>query len=80
MSYTLYIHLVSDAPILLDCDELPNPTDTLIVGKNPRLRDGKDLHYILDEVTTVIFPLARISFIEIMPGGIEEPILPFRDS
>ncbi|MBO9308755.1 MAG: hypothetical protein J7551_03110 [Chloroflexi bacterium] len=79
MAYTLYIHFVSDPPLLLDVDELPSPTDTLIIGRNPRTRDGKDYQNILPEVTTVIFPMTRISFIELMPSDEGPSLLPFRD-
>ncbi|PJF36785.1 MAG: hypothetical protein CUN49_03685 [Candidatus Thermofonsia Clade 1 bacterium] len=79
MTYTLYIHLINDPPLLLDVDELPTATDTLIIGRNPRTRDGKDYQNILAEVTTVIFPMTRISFIEVMPDQEGPTILPFRD-
>jgi hypothetical protein len=79
MAYTLYIHLISDPPLLLDVDELPTITDNLIIGRNPRTRDGKDYGNVLPEVTTVMFPMARISFIEIMPTDDEPTLLPFRD-
>ncbi|MCE7947624.1 MAG: hypothetical protein DYG88_09370 [Chloroflexi bacterium CFX4] len=79
MAYTLYIHLISDPPLLLDVDELPAITDNLIIGRNPRTRDGKDYGNVLPEVTTVMFPLARISFIELMPTDDEPTLLPFRD-
>ncbi len=79
MAYTLYIHLISDPPLLLDVDELPTLTDNLVIGRNPRTRDGKDYGNVLPEVTTVMFPMARISFIEIMPTDDEPTLLPFRD-
>ncbi|MCC6614116.1 MAG: hypothetical protein IT320_11610 [Anaerolineae bacterium] len=80
MPYTLFVHLVGDEPFLLEVEELPNPTDTLIIGKHPRRRDNKNVSYILEEVTTVIFPLTRISFLEVMPSGEEEDIFkPFRE-
>lgn len=79
MAYTLYIHLISDPPLLLDVDELPTITDSLVIGRNPRTRDGKDYGNVLPEVTTVMFPMARISFIEVMPTDDEPTLLPFRD-
>ncbi len=79
MAYTLYIHLIQDPPLLLDVDDLPSATDTLIIGRNPRTRDGKDYQNILPEVTTVMFPISRISFIELMPDQETDTLLPFRD-
>ncbi len=77
MAHTIYVHLTDNEPVLIDVEKLPNPTDTCIVGMNPRLRDGKEAAFVLAEVTTVIFPWHRISFIEVMPTGEEEEIVTF---
>lgn len=80
MPYTLFVHMIGEEPFLLEVEDLPNPTDTLIIGKHPRRRDNKNVPYILEEVTTVVFPLARINFLEVMPSGEEEDIFkPFRE-
>ncbi len=80
MPFTLFVHLSNEDPLLLEVDELPGPHDTLLIGKHPRRRDNKEVHYILGEVTTVIFPLTRISFIEVMPSGEQEEVFrPFRE-
>jgi hypothetical protein len=80
MPVTLFVHLVSEEPFLLDVEELPTPSDALIIGRHPRRRDNKEVAYILSEVTTVIIPLSRISFVEVMPSGEEEDIFkPFRE-
>jgi hypothetical protein len=57
--------------------EMPAPTDQIILVKNPRRRDGKDLHYLQANVTDVIWPLDRIAFIEVIPGEEEEQIIGF---
>ena len=44
---------------------------------NPRRRDGKDLNYLEANVNSVIWPLARVSFIEVMPGSEDEKIVSF---
>lgn len=77
MSYTVLVHLHNEDPIVAEIDELPDPQDQIVVINNPRLRDGKDLHYIQPEVQTVIFPWTRISFIEVMPTEEEEEIIGF---
>lgn len=80
MPFTLHVHLTDTEPFLLEVDDLPGPTDTMIVGKHPRRRDNKSVPFILEEVTTVVFPLTRISFLEVMPSGEEEDIFkPFRE-
>lgn len=74
---TILIHIANEDPILGEVDSFPGPGDTTILVRNPRKRDGKDLHYLLSNVTQVIWPMARINFIEIMPGEDEEPIIGF---
>lgn len=72
---TMVIHLPNEDPIIGEVEQLPMPTDSILVVKNPRRRDGKDVHYLDPTVTTVIWPLARISFIEVLPVGEEEEII-----
>ncbi|GAP14611.1 hypothetical protein LARV_02384 [Longilinea arvoryzae] len=74
---TILIHVMNEDPVMGEIDELPNPTDQLMMIKNPRHRDGKDLHYLEANVTTVIWPLTRVLFIEVMPSGDEEDIITF---
>lgn len=77
---TLYIHMANEEPLMAEVEELPSPSDQTITCINPRRRDGKDVHFILPEVQTVIIPWHRISFVEVMPSGEEEEIIsPFAD-
>ena len=77
MAVTVIVHVANEAPIVGELDELPNPTDQIIVLKNPRQRDGKDVTYLQEGVTTVIWSLSRVSFIEVMPVEGEEEIIGF---
>ncbi|MCX8024961.1 MAG: hypothetical protein N3A60_07140 [Thermanaerothrix sp.] len=74
---SVIIHLNNEDPVLGEVDSLPSPTDYLIIVKNPRKRDGKDLHYIEANVTTVIWPVSRINFIEVLPAAEEEEVISF---
>ncbi|MDT8897262.1 MAG: hypothetical protein ACPLUL_10455 [Thermanaerothrix sp.] len=74
---SVIIHLNNEDPVLGEIDALPSPTDYLIIVKNPRKRDGKDLHYIEANVTTVIWPVSRINFIEVLPAAEEEEVISF---
>jgi hypothetical protein len=77
---TLLIHMSGEEPVMAEVEELPQKTDTVIFCTNPRRRDGKELHYVLAEVRTIIVPIQRVNFIEIMPSGAEEEIIsPFAD-
>jgi len=58
-------------------DDLPSPDDTLVMVHNPRRLDGKDIHYLSENVVTVYWPVERLNFIEIMAGKEEEEIIGF---
>jgi hypothetical protein len=77
MAYTVILHIPNDVPVAGEIDELPKPTDTILVVSNPRQRDGKDLHYLEPNVVKVIWPIERISLIEILEGRDEEKIIGF---
>ncbi len=74
---TVLLHIQNEDPVLGEVDQLPSPGDLLVVIKNPRRKDGKDLHYLEASVTTVVWPISRMNFIEIMPSEQEEEIISF---
>ncbi len=77
MSYTVLVHISGEDAVLGEVEELPTSTDTLITVNNPRRRDEKDLPYLHETVTSVIWPMHRINFIEIMPTREEEELIGF---
>ncbi len=77
MAYTLILHLTGDVPVLCEVDELPKPTDTLLIVNNPRQRDGKDLHYLEPNVVKVYWPIEKVSLIEVLASEEEEKIIGF---
>ena len=77
MSYSIILHISGEPAIAGEIEELPKPADTIILVMNPRQKDGKDLHYLDNNVTKVIWPLSKISFIEILEGTGEEKIIGF---
>lgn len=77
MSYTIILHPSGEEPIVGEVENLPASRDQLITVTNPRRLDGKELHYLADNITTVIWPVTRINFIEVMPSKEEEEIIGF---
>jgi hypothetical protein len=71
---TIVVHMLNEDPVLGEIDELPEKSDTLMLIRSPRRRDGKDLPYLEPNITSVIWPTSRISFIEVLPGSEEEII------
>ena len=63
--------------ILGEIEELPKAADTIITVTNPRLRDGKDIHYLEHNVVKVIWPLSKITLIEILESEEEENLIGF---
>jgi hypothetical protein len=77
MAYSVVLHLTGEEPVAGEVEELPGKLDLLITLANPRRLDGKDLHYLSENVITVIYPISRINFIEILPSREEETIIGF---
>lgn len=77
MPYSVILHVQGEEPIIGEIERLPDTVDALITVNNPRRIDGKDLHYLAENVITVMWPVARINFIEIMPTKEEGDIIGF---
>lgn len=77
MAYTVVLHLTGDVPVVGEVEELPKPTDTIITVSNPRQRDGKDLHYLEQNVVKVIWPIEKLTLIEVLEGEEVEKIIGF---
>jgi hypothetical protein len=77
MAHTVVLHISGEASIVGEVEELPKPTDTLLTVSNPRLRDGKDIHYLEHNVVKVIWPVDKITLIEILENEEEENLIGF---
>ncbi len=77
MAYSVILHIPGEMPIIGEVDELPKPTDTLVIVSNPRLRDGKDIHYLEHNVVKVIWPIDKVTLIEILESEEEEHLIGF---
>jgi hypothetical protein len=77
MAYTVILHITGEASVLGEIEELPKTTDNIITLTNPRLRDGKDLHYLEQNVVKVIWPLAKVTLIEVLENQEEENLIGF---
>ena len=77
MPYSIIIHPAGEEPIIGEVEDLPKPTDISITISSPRKLDGKELHYLSENVLTVIWPIHRLNFIEVLPTKAEEEIIGF---
>lgn len=77
MSHTVILHLAGEVPVLGEIEELPKPTDTVLTLTNPRQRDGQRLDYLDQNVLKVIWPIERVTLIEVLKSAREEKIIGF---
>jgi len=77
MPHTVILHISGEPAILGDIEELPKLTDTIVIVTNPRLRDGKDIHYLEQNVVKVIWPMNQINLIEVLASEQEENLIGF---
>ena len=77
MPYSVILHIAGESSVIGEVDELPSLTDNIIIVNNPRLKDGKDLHYLEHNVVQVIWPINRINLIEVLESADEDHIIGF---
>lgn len=61
------VHVAGEEAVVGELDNLPGPTDTTLLVRKVRRRDGKPLHYLAPGVETVVWPMDRLTFIELVP-------------
>lgn len=74
---SVIVHINNEDAVLCEMEDLPEATATYMVLHNPRLRDGKDLHYLDEEVTSMMLPWHRINFVQIVPSAETEEVIGF---
>lgn len=74
---TVIVHVANEDPILGEIDNLPAPTDNILALKNPRRKDGKDIKTMEANVSIVLYPLAKVNYIEVVSSESEEEIITF---
>lgn len=77
MAFSVIVHISNEEPIVCELEELPGPQDQIVTLNNPRRRDGKELPYLEEEVSKVIVPWHRISFVQILPSAEMEDVIGF---
>lgn len=74
---SVIVHINNEDAMVGEIDKMPDNRDNIIVVNNPRRRDGKDVHYLDDDVSTLIIPWHRINFVQVMPSGNVEEVFGF---
>jgi hypothetical protein len=74
---SIILHISNEDPIVCEIDDMPKYDSQFIQVHNPRKRDGKDIHYLDEDVTSMIVPWHRINFIQMLPSGDVEEVFGF---
>lgn len=77
MSVIVTVHIANEDAVVAELDKMPDARDQVIIIHNPRRRDGKDLHYLDEGVSTMIVPWHRINFVQVMPSAELEDVIGF---
>lgn len=72
MAITAILHFSGEDAIVGEMEELPDATQQFVVVRNPRRKDGKRVSHIEADAKAILYPLARITFIELMDGTASE--------
>ena len=72
---TVVVHILNEDPIIADMPELPEPSASIIIIQNPRMRDGKAVSYLNHATEKVIWPIHRINFLEVLQVEDEDDII-----
>ncbi len=71
MAIPVILHIQGEDPFVADMEALPDPTSSYVIFSNPRKRDGKPVTYITAGAKQIMFPWARVNFIEVMTSSEE---------
>ena len=74
---SVIVHVNNEDAIVCEMDDFPEPSSIYMVLNNPRLRDGNDLHYLDEEVTSMMIPWHRINFVQVLPSAESEEVIGF---
>jgi hypothetical protein len=72
---TVVVHILNQDPFIADMVDLPEPSTSIILVQNPRLRDGKALSNLNQATEKLIYPIHRINFIEVLHIEDEDDII-----
>lgn len=74
---SIIVHIANEDAIVCEVETIPDPKDITILVHNLRRRDGMDVHYLDEDVTSVIFPMHRVNFIQVLPSAEVSDIVGF---
>ncbi|MFN8620516.1 MAG: hypothetical protein U0869_20900 [Chloroflexota bacterium] len=70
------LHFASEQPLQCDLRALPAASDVCLTVTNLRFLDGRKPGFIDHQESWFLYPIGRVSFIEIPPGAMEASDMP----
>ena len=77
MSVAVLVHILNEEAVMGEVEQIPEPTDQVLIVSNLRYRDGREVSYILPDTNMVVYPWTRIHCVEILPTAVEEKVVSF---
>ncbi|MGB7340227.1 MAG: hypothetical protein WBC91_15120 [Phototrophicaceae bacterium] len=66
--YTIVLHIANSEAVKVDVEELPKPSDSCVIGRNPRLKTDKEVDWVDEGVQTIVVPMHRLNYIQVWPS------------
>lgn len=66
MAMQVIVHVLNEEAFVAEMEDMPAANASYIIIANPRTRENKHLQWAINGAVRFIFPMARISFIEVM--------------
>jgi hypothetical protein len=77
MAHTLLVHIQNEDAVVGEVEDMPDPAAQYLALSSPRLRDGREVPYLLPETNMVLYPWNRIHSVELLPTEEDEQIVTF---
>lgn len=75
MPERVIIHILNDDPIVGEIEKIPDTAEQWLTIRNPERRDGKPVPYLEPNTMAVVFPIHRITFLEVISGESAEDVV-----
>ena len=77
MGYTVLLHILNEDAVIGEMEELPEFSSQFVLLSSPRLRDGREVPYLLQDTNKVIYPWHRIHSFEVLSTEGDDKVVTF---
>jgi hypothetical protein len=65
MAIRAILHIAGEEAILCEIEAVPQPSDNFVTVYNPTRKDGKPIPTLDDNVSSVIYPWTKVTYVEL---------------